>query len=129
MTLVKDEQHFDRFDQVFGSYFNGIEQIIALSPDIPLDWLEKKLQRVLTEEEKAALKKLGGPDALKKRLEEQNKKSGMVARINGLALADPPRLVIAATILKAFALAVRALAIEAQSRFGKHESLKTMTVI
>ena len=70
MTLVKDEQHFDRFDQVFGAYFNGVEQIIALSPDIPLDWLEKKLQRVLTDEEKAALQKLGGPDALKKRLEE-----------------------------------------------------------
>ena len=70
LTLVKDEQHFDRFDQVFGAYFNGIEQIIALSPDIPLDWLEKKLQRVLTDEEKAALQKLGGPDALKKRLEE-----------------------------------------------------------
>ena len=70
MTLVKDEQHFDRFDQVFGAYFSGIEQIIALQPDIPLDWLEKKLQRVLTEAEKAALTKLGGPEALKKRLEE-----------------------------------------------------------
>ena len=70
MTLVKDEQHFDRFDQVFGAYFNGIEQIIALSPDIPLDWLEKKLQRVLSDEEKAALKKLGGPEALQRRLEE-----------------------------------------------------------
>ncbi len=70
MTLVKDEQYFDRFDQVFGSYFKGIEQIIASSPNIPVEWLEKKLQRILTEEEKAALKKLGGPDALKKRLEE-----------------------------------------------------------
>jgi uncharacterized protein with von Willebrand factor type A (vWA) domain len=70
MTLVKDEQHFDRFDQVFGSYFNGVEQIMALAPDIPLDWLEKKLQRVLSAEEKAALKKLGGPEALQKRLQE-----------------------------------------------------------
>jgi len=70
MTLVKDEQYFDRFDQVFGSYFKGVEQIIALSPDIPVDWLEKKLQRVLSEEEKAALQKLGGPEALRKRLEE-----------------------------------------------------------
>ena len=70
MTLVKDEQHFDRFDQVFGAYFNGVEQIIALQSEIPLDWLEKKLQRVLSDEEKAALQKLGGPDALKKRLEE-----------------------------------------------------------
>lgn len=70
MTLVKDEQHFDRFDQVFGNYFKGVEQIIDLSPDIPMDWLEKKLQRVLTDEEKAALQKLGGPEALKKRLAE-----------------------------------------------------------
>jgi uncharacterized protein with von Willebrand factor type A (vWA) domain len=70
MTLVKDEQHFDRFDQVFGSYFRGIEHIIALSPEIPSEWLEKKLQRVLSDEEKAALQKLGGPEALKKRLEE-----------------------------------------------------------
>ena len=70
MTLVKDEQHFDRFDQAFGSYFNGVEQIMALAPDIPLDWLEKKLQRVLTDEEKVALKKLGGPEALQKRLQE-----------------------------------------------------------
>ena len=70
MTLVKDEQYFDRFDQVFGSYFNGVENIIALAPDIPADWLEKKLQRVLSDEEKAALQKLGGPEALRKRLEE-----------------------------------------------------------
>lgn len=70
MTLVKDEQYFDRFDQVFGSYFQGAEQIITLLPDIPLEWLEKKLQRVLSDEEKAALQKLGGPEALKKRLEE-----------------------------------------------------------
>ncbi len=41
-----------------------------MAPDIPLDWLEKKLQRVLSEEEKAALKKLGGPEALQKRLQE-----------------------------------------------------------
>ena len=70
MTLVKDEQHFDRFDQVFSSYFKDVEQIIALSPDIPSEWLEKKLQRILSDEEKAALQKLGGPEALRKRLEE-----------------------------------------------------------
>lgn len=65
MTLVKDEQYFDRFDQAFGNYFQGIENIISLQPDIPLAWLEKQLQRVLSPEEKAALKKLGGPEALK----------------------------------------------------------------
>jgi uncharacterized protein with von Willebrand factor type A (vWA) domain len=70
MTLIKDEQYFDRFDQVFGSYFNGVEQIIALSPGISAEWLEKKLQRILSDEEKSALQKLGGPEALQKRLEE-----------------------------------------------------------
>jgi len=70
ITLIKDEQYFDRFDQVFGAYFQGIENIIALQPEIPLAWLEKQLQRVLTAEEKAALQKLGGPEALKKRLAE-----------------------------------------------------------
>lgn len=70
MILVKDEQHFDRFDQVFDSYFKGIEHIITISPDIPSEWLEKRLQRVLSDEEKAALQKLGGTEALKKRLEE-----------------------------------------------------------
>ena len=70
ITLIKDEQYFDRFDQTFGAYFQGIENIIALQPEIPLAWLEKQLQRVLTAEEKAALQKLGGPEALKKRLAE-----------------------------------------------------------
>ncbi|BDX21468.1 hypothetical protein TUM22923_07890 [Polynucleobacter sp. TUM22923] len=70
MTLVKDEQYFDRFDQVFGAYFNGIERIISLAPEIPLDWLEQKLQRVLSAQEKADLKKLGGIEALQKLLQE-----------------------------------------------------------
>lgn len=70
MTLVKDEQYFDRFDQAFGAYFQGVENAIALTSSIPADWLEKKLQRVLSAEEKAALQKLGGPEALQKRLEE-----------------------------------------------------------
>ena len=45
MILVKDERFYDRFDHVFGSYFNGIESIIDLNPDIPLEWLEEKLKR------------------------------------------------------------------------------------
>ena len=70
MTLVKDEQYFDRFDQVFGSYFQGVESMISVFADIPADWLEKKLQHLLSAEEKAALQKLGGPEALQKRLQE-----------------------------------------------------------
>ena len=26
-SLVKDERHFDRFDQVFGMYFQGMEAL------------------------------------------------------------------------------------------------------
>lgn len=70
MTLVKDESNFDKFDRAFGTYFQGIEKLITLNPDIPLDWLEQKLKRELSPEEKAAIEKLGGLDALKKRLEE-----------------------------------------------------------
>ena len=131
LILVKDEQHFDRFDQVFGSYFNGIEQIIALSPDIPLEWLEKKLQRVLTDEEKAALQKLGGPDALKKRLEEllKEQKNGMAVAINGLAQVVLHHLVTAAITPKASVLVARVPATERPSKSGKLENLRITTVI
>ena len=43
MTLVKDEQYFDKFDQAFGAYFNGVAQASELAFDVPLDWLKKKL--------------------------------------------------------------------------------------
>jgi uncharacterized protein with von Willebrand factor type A (vWA) domain len=70
MTLVKDESNFDKFDRAFGAYFQGVEKLIALNPDIPLDWLEQKIKRELSAEEKAAIEKMGGLEALKKRLEE-----------------------------------------------------------
>lgn len=76
--FVKQESQLDRFDMVFGSYFKGIE---ALPDDffeqkIPKEWLEKVLKNQLTEEEKAAIEKMGGLDALMERfrelMEEQN---------------------------------------------------------
>ena len=70
MILIKDERFYDRFDHVFGSYFNGIENIIDLNPDIPLEWLEEKLRRELTPEEKNALKKYGSPEELLKKFKE-----------------------------------------------------------
>lgn len=70
MTLIKDERLFDRFDKAFGSYFHGIESLPELAGEIPADWLEKVLERHLTPEEKAQIKKLGGLEALLKRFEE-----------------------------------------------------------
>jgi len=70
ITLVKDEKFYDRFDQTFGAYFNGIENFLELYPDIPLEWLEEKLKRDLTPEEKNALEKFTSPEELIKRLKE-----------------------------------------------------------
>ena len=69
-ALVKDEQHFDKFDKAFGAYFNGISATFDQAMDVPADWLLKKLERELTPEEKAQVEKLGGWDALMARLAE-----------------------------------------------------------
>ena len=69
-ALVKDEQHYDKFDKAFGAYFNGYAAKVDLQRDIPLDWLIKKLDRTLTPEEKAQVEALGGWDALMKRLKD-----------------------------------------------------------
>jgi uncharacterized protein with von Willebrand factor type A (vWA) domain len=70
ITLVKDEQYFDKFDQAFGAYFNGVAQKSELAFDVPLDWLKKKLQRDLSPEEKAQIEAMGGLDKLMERLKE-----------------------------------------------------------
>ncbi len=75
-VLVKDERHYDRFDQVFAAHFRGIEQVLeALVADFPADWLRKNLELSLSDEEKARIATLGGWDALmetlRRRLAEQ----------------------------------------------------------
>jgi uncharacterized protein with von Willebrand factor type A (vWA) domain len=73
LTLVKDEAHFDKFDKAFGLYFKGIETVFdakaAEFPDLPLEWLIRRLERELTPEQKAELQKLGY-DKLMSRLAE-----------------------------------------------------------
>ena len=77
-VLVKDEKHYDRFDQVFGKVFAGVETVGAgedLTTDIPEDWLRLLTEKYLTDEEKAQIEALGGfeklMETLKQRLEEQ----------------------------------------------------------
>ena len=75
-TLVKDERHLDKFDQVFGHVFKGLELMReALEAQIPEEWLRVISQLYLSDEEKAKIEALGGWDKimeeLKKRLEEQ----------------------------------------------------------
>ena len=73
--LVKDEANFDKFDRAFGEYFKGIEAIMGVEADIPLEWLRKQAELNLSPEEKAKIEAMGGweklMETLKKRLEEQ----------------------------------------------------------
>ncbi len=48
LTLVKDEKHFDKFDQAFGAYFKGIQHITDFGLDVPMEWLKKQMQRDLS---------------------------------------------------------------------------------
>jgi uncharacterized protein with von Willebrand factor type A (vWA) domain len=76
LILVKDEAHFDKFDQAFGSYFRGIDTALE-NAEIPLDWLVKRAMRELTDEQKAAIEKFGYDklmDRLKQLLEEQKER-------------------------------------------------------
>jgi len=75
-SLVKDERNFDRFDRVFGAYFQGKEALFdAVVGEIPDEWLRKQAELLLTEEEKREIEALGGfeklMETLRKRLEEQ----------------------------------------------------------
>ncbi len=75
--LVKDETHYDKFDQAFGEYFKGVTHIPGLEADIPEEWLKMLMQKHLTPEEKAKLEKLGWDklmEEFKKRLAEQKER-------------------------------------------------------
>ena len=77
--MVKDERHYDRFDQVFAAYFKGAQDLFALlERELPPDWLEKMAVRDLSDAEKAQIEALGGWDklmeTLRQRLEEQKER-------------------------------------------------------
>ncbi len=75
-TLVKDERFIDPFDKAFAHYFKGAEKFVAaLLGEIPPEWLEGPMDKMFTDEEIAAIKALGGweavMDAFRERLGEQ----------------------------------------------------------
>lgn len=78
IVMVKDEIHYDKFDNAFAEYFEGIQAIDIFDKILPEDWLRKEFEKHLSQEEKDKLKALGGLDelmkALKERLEEQKKR-------------------------------------------------------
>jgi len=91
---VKDERHLDRFDQVFGKIFKGLETTLEDgSQPIPEDWLKKMAEKYLSDEEKQEIEALGGWDklmeTLKKRLAEQEKRHQGGSKWIGTAGTSP----------------------------------------
>jgi uncharacterized protein with von Willebrand factor type A (vWA) domain len=74
-SLVKDERLIDRFDRVFALYFRGLQAVHgAILADIPEDWLKQLAERFLTDDERAAIEKMGFEkllETLRQRLAEQ----------------------------------------------------------
>ncbi len=92
--LVKDERNLDKFDQVFGSCFEGLEfDQDLLETEIPGDWLRKLAERVMTTEEMAEIKSLGGwkklMETLRERLAEQNKRHQGGSKMIGTGGTSP----------------------------------------
>ena len=87
--LIKDEKLFDRFDIIFGEYFNSLEAIeindILSFLNLPKEWLEKLFERNFSRKEINKIKSLGSfeklIETLRKRLKEQ--KNVIKEEING----------------------------------------------
>ncbi len=79
MCLVKDEKLIDKFDIVFGQYFNSIEKIeiedVLKFLNLPKEWLDKLFEKNFSSKEINKIKSLGNfeklIETLKKRLSEQ----------------------------------------------------------
>lgn len=69
-VLVKHEQFLDRYDILFGNYFHGVELSDLEKKEIPNDWLQKEIDRLFSDEEKAMIQKMGGLEKLMERLQE-----------------------------------------------------------
>ena len=61
-VLVKDERHIDKFDQVFGHVFRGLQppEFDDAEAEIPEEWLRKMGGLELSDEEKAQIEAMGG---------------------------------------------------------------------
>ena len=76
-TLVKDERNLDKFDQVFGHVFKGLESVGlgTEAVELPEEWLRKLAELHLTPEEMEKIRGMGDweklMETLQKRLEEQ----------------------------------------------------------
>jgi uncharacterized protein len=96
-AMVKDERNIDKFDRAFSASFKGLEEItdeqVLDSVDIPADWLEKMVEKHLSDAEKAEIDALGGfeklMETLRERLKEQEKRHQGGSKWIGTAGTSP----------------------------------------
>ncbi len=93
-TFVKDEGLLDRFDQVFGKVFRGLEaQYGPGAQPIPEDWLRRVAELYLTPEQMREIQSLGSweeiMEALKQRLAEQKERHQGGSKWIGTAGTSP----------------------------------------
>lgn len=93
-ALVKDERHYDRFDQAFSSWYEGQQNAFdEIVGEIPEEWLRKQAELLLTDEEKANIESLGGfeklMETLKERLKNQEKRHQGGNKMIGTAGRSP----------------------------------------
>ncbi|HCB12548.1 MAG TPA: VWA domain-containing protein, partial [Gammaproteobacteria bacterium] len=65
-ALIKDERHYDRFDQVFASHFKGLETLFdgLIGATVPLEWLHRLAELTLSEEDQQLIESMGGWEKL-----------------------------------------------------------------
>ncbi len=69
--LVKDEKHYDKFDQAFEAYFKGLEDLHGLLEAlIPDEWLRREFEKSLSPQDLEKINSMGG---LEKLIEEFRK--------------------------------------------------------
>ncbi|MEO0361097.1 MAG: VWA domain-containing protein [Pseudomonadota bacterium] len=96
-ALVKDERHIDRFDQVFGHCFKGLEGTSLADAinevELPEEWLRKLAEKHLSKEEMEKIEALGGweklMETLRERLAEQEKRHQGGSKWIGTAGTSP----------------------------------------
>lgn len=94
IALVKDEQYYDKFDAVFATFYDGVQNAFGdIETAIPDEWLRKQIERNLSDEEKALVQSLGGWEklmqTLKERLAEQHKRHQGGSKMIGTAGTSP----------------------------------------
>ena len=92
--LVKDERNLDRFDQVFGATFKGLETLLDAmeKAEIPADWLKKLAEKYLTDDEKKEIEAMGWDklmETLRQRLAEQKERHQGGSKWIGTAGTSP----------------------------------------